>query len=61
MAVMLESSMAGASKAERCAWEHLSVKVIRGHCVVLRKALSLADILEPLREAAQRAVEGPPH
>ncbi len=60
MAVMLETSMAGASKAERRAWEGLSVKVIRGRRVALRKALSLADKLEPLWDAAQRAVEEPP-
>ncbi len=61
MAVMLETSMAGASKAERRAWEGLSVKVIRGRRVALRKAFSLADKLEPLWDEAQRAVEEPPH
>jgi CHAD domain-containing protein len=60
MAVMLETAMAGASRAERRAWESLSVKVIRGRRVALRKALSLADKLEPLWDAAQRAVEEPP-
>ncbi len=60
MAVMLETSMAGASKAERRAWERLSVKVIQGRRVALRKAFSLADTLEPLWDEAQRAVEGPP-
>ena len=61
MAVMLETSMAGASKAERRGWEGLSVKVIRGRRVALRKAFSLADKLEPLWDEAQRAVEEPPH
>jgi CHAD domain-containing protein len=61
MAVMVETAMAGASKAERRVWEGLSVKVIRGRRVALRKALSLADKLEPLWDEAQRAVEGPPH
>jgi len=61
MAVMLETAMAGASKAERRAWEGLSVKVIRGRRVALRKALSLADKLEPLWDEAQHAVEEPPH
>jgi len=61
MAVMLETAMAGAPKAERRAWERLSVKVIRGRRVALRKAFSLADELEPLWDEAQRAVEGPPH
>jgi CHAD domain-containing protein len=60
MAVMLETAMAGASRAERRAWESLSVKVTRGRRVALRKALSLADKLEPLWDAAQRAVEEPP-
>src|SRR6266478_6432145 len=61
MAVLLETAMAGASKAERRAWERLSVKVIRGRRVALRKAFSLADELEPLWDEAQRAVEEPPH
>lgn len=61
MAVMLETAMAGAPKAERRAWERLSVKVIRGRRVALRKAFSLADELEPLWDEAQRAVEEPPH
>ncbi len=61
MAVLLETSMAGASRAERRVWEGLSVKVIRGRRVALRKALSLADGLEPLWNEAQRAVEEPPH
>jgi len=61
MVVMLETSMAGASNAERRAWEGLSVKVIRGRRVALRKAFSLADKLEPLWDEAQRAVEEPPH
>ena len=60
MAVMLETSMAGASKSERRAWEGLSVKVIRGRRVALRKAFSLADKLESLWDEAQRAVERPP-
>ena len=60
MAVMLETAMAGAPKAERRAWERLSVKVIRGRRVALRKAFSLADELEPLWDEAQRAVEEPP-
>ena len=61
MTVMLETSMAGASKAERHAWEGLSVKVIRKRRVALRRALSLADKLEPLWDEAQRAVEEPRH
>jgi len=61
MAVMLETSMAGASQAERRGWEGRSVKVIRGRRVALRKAFSLADKLEPLWDEAQRAVEEPPH
>jgi CHAD domain-containing protein len=61
MAVMLETAMAGAPKAERRAWERLSVKVIRGRRVALRRAFSLADELEPLWDEAQRAVEVPPH
>jgi len=61
MAVTLETAMAGAPKAERRAWERLSVKVIRGRRVALRKAFSLADELEPLWDEAQRAVEVPPH
>ncbi len=60
MAVMLETSMAGASKAERRTWERLTVKVIRGRRFALRKAFSLADKLEPLWDEAQRAVEVPP-
>ena len=61
MAVMLETSMAGASRAERRAWEGLSMKVIRGRRVALRKALTLADKLEPLWDEAQRAVGEPRH
>ncbi len=61
MAVVLETAMAGAPKAERRAWERLSVKVIRGRRVALRKAFSLADELEPLWDEAQRTVEVPPH
>src|SRR6266853_98204 len=61
MAVLLETAMAGASKAERRAWERLSVKVIRERRVALRKAFSHADKLEPLWDEAQRAVEEPPH
>src|SRR2546425_8281606 len=60
MAVLLETAMAGASKAERRAWERLSVKVIRERRVALRKAFSHADKLEPLWDEAQRAVEVPP-
>src|SRR6267143_3408004 len=60
MAVMLETAMAGASKAERGIWERLSVKLMRGRRVALRKAFSLADALEPLWDGAQRAVEVPP-
>ena len=61
MAVMLETAMAGASRAERRAWEGLSTKVIRGRRVALRKALTLADRLEPLWDEAQRAVGEPRH
>jgi CHAD domain-containing protein len=61
MAVTLETAMAGAPKAERRAWERLSVKVIRARRVALRKAFSLADKLEPLWDEAQRAVEESPH
>jgi CHAD domain-containing protein len=61
MVVMLETAMAGATKAERRVWEGLSVKVIRARRVALRKAFSLADKLEPLWDEAQRAVEDPPH
>lgn len=50
-----------ADGVERHAWECLSVKVIRGRRVALRKAFSLADKLELLREEAQRAVEEAPH
>ena len=60
MAVLLETAMAGASKAERRAWERLSVKVIRERRVALRQGFSLADKLEPLWDEAQRAVEVPP-
>jgi CHAD domain-containing protein len=60
MMVMLETSMAGASKSERRAWESLSVKVVRRRRAALRKSLSLADELEPLWDEAQRAVEEPP-
>jgi CHAD domain-containing protein len=59
MAVMIETSMAAASKPERRAWEALSVKVVRARRVALRKALSLADKLEPLWDGAQRAIEEP--
>jgi len=61
MAVMLETAMAGAPKVERRAWERLSVKVIRGRRVALRRAFSLADKLEPLWDEAQRVVVEPPH
>jgi CHAD domain-containing protein len=60
MAVMIETAMAGASKPERRAWEGLSVKVIRARRVALRKALSLADQLEPLWDEAQRALQEQP-
>lgn len=60
MAVMLETAMAGASKDERRVWERLSVKVVRTRRVALRRALSLADQLEPLWDEAQRALEDPP-
>ena len=60
MAVMIETAMAGASKPERRGWEGLSVKVIRARRVALRKALSLADQLEPLWDEAQRALEEQP-
>jgi CHAD domain-containing protein len=59
MLVMIESSMAGASKPERRAWESLAVKVTRRRRVALRRVLSLADDLEPLLDGAQRAVEEP--
>src|SRR5256885_16814391 len=61
MAVVLETAMAGAPKAERRAWERLSVRMIRGRRVALRRAFSLADKLEPLWDEAQRVVEDPPH
>src|SRR5260221_7438154 len=61
MAAVLETAMAGAPKAERRAWERLSVKAIRGRSVALRKAFSLADELEALWDEAQRAAEEPPH
>ncbi len=60
MAVVLETAMAGAPEPERRAWERLSVKLIRGRRVALRKAFSLADTLEPLWDEAQLAAEGPP-
>jgi len=60
MAVRLETSMAGASKPERRAWESLSAKIVRRRRVALRRSLALADELEPLWNAAQRAVEEPP-
>jgi len=60
MAVLLETSMAGAPRAERRAWERLAVKTTRSRRTALRKALSLADGLEPLWDEAQRAVERPP-
>jgi len=60
MTVMLETSMVSAPKLERRAWERLSVKVVRARRVVLRKAFSLADKLEPLWDEAQRVVEEPP-
>ena len=59
MVVLLETAMAGVSKAERRAWERLSVKVIRERRVALRQGFSLADKLEPLWDEAQRAVEVP--
>jgi len=59
MAVMLETSMAGASRLERCIWESLSTKVNRRRRVALRKSLALADELEPLWVEAQRALEEP--
>lgn len=61
LVIMLETSMAGASKAERRVWESLLVKVIRARRIALRKALSLADKLEPLWDEALRSVEAPPH
>src|SRR5439155_21884864 len=61
MAVVLETAMAGAPKAERRAWQRLSVRVTRGRRVAFRKAFSLADELEPLWDEAQGAVEVPPH
>jgi CHAD domain-containing protein len=60
MVVMLETSMASASKAERRVWEGLLVKVNRARRVALRKAFLLADKLEPLWDEAQRTVEASP-
>ena len=57
MLVMLETSMAGASRPERRAWESLSVKIVRRRRVALRRVLALADRLEPLLDQAQRAIE----
>ncbi len=57
MAVMLETAMAGAPKAERRTWERLSTKVIAARRVALRKAFALADRLEPEWEAAERSLE----
>ena len=59
MLVMIETSMAGASRPERRAWESLAVKVARRRRVALRRVLSLADALEPLLDGAQHAVEEP--
>ena len=59
MAVMLETAMVRAPKAERRAWESLAVKVVRARRVALRRAFSLADGLEPLWEEAQRAIGEP--
>jgi triphosphatase len=58
--VMLETSMASASKIERRVWEGLLVKVVRARRTALRKAFLLADKLGPLWDAAQLAVEAPP-
>jgi triphosphatase len=60
MVILLETSMASASKSERRVWEGLLVKVIRARRVALRKAFLLADKLGPLWDDAQRAVEGSP-
>jgi CHAD domain-containing protein len=59
MAVMLESAMMRAPKAERRAWESLAVKVIRSRRVALRRAFALADRIEPLWDEAGRAIEAP--
>jgi triphosphatase len=60
MAVMLETAMVSAPRAERRAWERLAVKVIGARRVALRRAFVLADRLEPLWDEAQRAVEASP-
>ena len=57
MAVMLETAMARSPRPERRAWERLAVKVARARRVHLRRALALADAIEPLWDEAQRAVE----
>ena len=59
MAVMLESAMMRAPKAERRAWESLAVKVMRSRRVALRRAFALADRIEPLWDEAGRAIEAP--
>jgi CHAD domain-containing protein len=59
MAVMLESAMMRAPKVERRAWESLAVKVMRSRRVALRRAFALADRIEPLWDAAGRAIETP--
>ena len=59
MAVMLESAMMRAPKAERRAWESLAVKVTRSRRVALRRAFALADRIEPLWDEAGRAIEAP--
>ena len=59
MAVMLETAMARSPRPERRAWERLAVKVARARRVHLRRALALADAIEPLWDEAQRAVEEP--
>lgn len=58
MAVMLETAMAGAPKAERRTWERLAVKVIRARRVALRRVFALADALAPLWDEADRALTG---
>ena len=59
MAVLLETAMARSPRPERRAWEGLAVKVARSRRVHLRRAFALADAIEPLWDAAQRAVEEP--
>jgi len=59
MAVMLETAMARAPRAERRAWEGLAVKVARARRVHMRRAFALADAIEPLWEEALRAIEAP--